>query len=183
MRECLNLQQQLQHCPKSMLALTNTESRENLIPSGKQTSTSGPTACLTPDRLFAAPVPSAPPWHNSKFAPSAPILPVVPAPHNTQREAGEPQPSAVSPGQAGAQGIPMKSLQQPSGSCWSMEEFLLGHKAPSGLHTWTHTCCWGFTAHFTAWHRSGQNWPCTKEGEWPSLDLSHRLHPGLKSEL
>lgn len=50
---------------------------------------------------------------------------------HTEREAGEPQPSAVSPGQAGAQGIPMKSLQQPSGSCWSMEEFLLGHKAPT----------------------------------------------------
>lgn len=127
----------------------------------------------------SSPIPcdSAPRWHNSKITLAAHILPVLPAPHNTQLprgEAGEPKLSAVSPVQAGAQGYShevttaafKKLLKHGELSAWS--------ETSQCFSTPEHTpCCWGCTAHCTVWHKSVQNWPCTKEEEQPSFQPGH----------
>lgn len=66
--------------------------------------------------------------------------------------------------------IPLKLLQQAPRSCWSTENFQLGQKPLGCFSTPEHPhCCCVFTAHFTVWHESVQNWPLYQGGRVAQL--------------
>lgn len=100
----------------------------------------------------SSPIPcnSASRWQNSKATPTAHILPVLPAPHNTQLPcgaAGEPKPSAVSPAQGYSHEVTTASFRKllKHGELFAWSETTQCFSTPEHTH-----CCCVFTAHFTA---------------------------------
>lgn len=129
-----------------------------------------------------SPCNSASRWQNSKTTPTADILPVLPAPHNTQvlgGAAAKPKPSAVSPAQAGAQGYSQEVTTASFKKLLNYGELSAWSETTQCFCTAEHThCCCVSTAHFTVWHKSVQNWPLYQGGRIAQLPAWTQLRVG-----